>query len=33
MDAVALLVLTALPLTRVLRVDEALAGFADSNSC
>ena len=31
MDAVALLVLVALPFTGVLRVDEALAGFSDSN--
>jgi di/tricarboxylate transporter len=31
MDAVALLMLTALPLTGVLSMDEALAGFADGN--
>lgn len=31
MDAVALLMLTALPLTGVLSVEEALAGFADPN--
>src|SRR6187455_3800577 len=31
MDAVALLVLVALPFTGVLSVDEALAGFSDSN--
>jgi di/tricarboxylate transporter len=30
-DAVALLMLTALPFTGVLRMDEALAGFADGN--
>src|SRR5262245_42293990 len=31
MDAVALLMLTALPLTGVLSMDDALAGFADGN--
>src|SRR5262245_32443245 len=31
MDAVALLMLTALPFTGVLSMDEALAGFADGN--
>src|SRR5262245_29572903 len=31
MDAVALLMLAALPFTGVLSMDEALAGFADSN--